>query len=240
MRKVVLLAALLLAACVPGGTNINSYVNSYASSPVPAGTTYVLYPAAEGVSPDDLEFLEYASHIEKALSAKGWRRISPHQQADLAVLVSYGIGDPQQHTTTSALPIFGQTGVQSAYTHGSVNLPTYGNTATYSQTTTYTPSYGITGYVPVQNTYTTYQRWLNVAAFDFGVYLREGKEAQVWRVSVTSSGSTGDLRQIIPYMAASAAPHFGSSTGKAVPVSLKMDGKEIQEFLESNPQPARP
>ena len=42
------------------------------------------------------------------------------------------------------MPVYGQTGISSSNTFGTIN--TFGNTSTYSGSTYYTPSYGITGY----------------------------------------------------------------------------------------------
>ncbi len=91
-----------------------------------------------------LEFIEFASYVERVLRAKGMQRVSEFGSADVAVFLSYGIGDPETSEYSYSLPVWGQTGVASSHTSGSVN--TYGNSATYSGTTTYTPSYGVTGY----------------------------------------------------------------------------------------------
>lgn len=130
-----------LSACA--STNIYSTANGFSVGSPPTGSTYLLLSDSEKVSEEGLEFREYASLVERALAAKGWRRVSEFSAADQIVFAGYGIGNPQKEQISYSLPVWGKTGISSAYTTGTIS--TYGNTGTVSATTTYTPSYGITG-----------------------------------------------------------------------------------------------
>lgn len=88
-----------------------------------------------------------------------------------------------------------------------------------------------TTWLPVNNDSTSFDRQLKLSASrsEGGTSARE-----VWRVDVASTGGNGDLREIFPYLLMAAAPVIGTSTGKAVPVKIKVDGKEITAFRASN------
>lgn len=225
MRVVLTAVALMLGAC---GTDIYSSVSGYSAKAPPPGTAYILYPAKDGVDPNDFEFAEYAAHVQRALSTKGWRRVLPGEGAAMGILVDYGIGEPRQEVRTGVMPTFGQTGVAAATTSGTVS--TYGNTASVSATTTYTPRYGVTGYVPVTQTATTYDRYLALYAYDLSVG-KDQKPVEIWRTAVASNGTTGDLRAVVPFLAMAAAPHLATNTGKAVRVTLPMNDKALSRFM---------
>ena len=145
-------------------------------------------------------------------------RVDEFKSAELAVFLSYGIGDPEKSEYSYSLPVWGQTGVSSSYTSGSVNV--YGNSGTYSGTTTYTPSYGVTGYQNIQGSNTTFTRHAFLTAYDLEEYRRTEKEKIIWDTRIASTGSSGDLRLVFPIMIAAAIDHIGTNTGKMIFVSL--------------------
>ncbi|MFZ4690506.1 MAG: hypothetical protein ACOYLS_14815 [Polymorphobacter sp.] len=230
MQKVfaVVAVGLLASLSACASTSINMAVSSYAAPAAAQFTKFVILPD-KGIDAESLEFREYSSHIEKIMSIKGWEKVYSVDDASSIVFVSYGIGDPKQHNFSYSVPTFGQTGVASSSTSGSIN--SYGNTATYNATTTYTPSYGVTGYVPVSGQYTTYDRWLKLNAIDLTEFRASKKLQEIWRLSVSSTGSSGDLRKIFPYMAYAAMPYLAENSGKAVSVVIPEDGKQIKAFL---------
>ena len=141
------------------------------------------------------------------------------KDADILIFVTYAIGDPKTHQYTYSVPTYGQTGIASTQTSGTVNA--YGNTATYSGTTTYTPTFGITGQSTRSADVTTYTRFLVLDAYDVESYIRDQKMNQVWKTSVTSTGSSGDLRLVMPYMVAALQPYVGTNTGRKVDVTVR-------------------
>jgi hypothetical protein len=154
----------------------------------------------------------------RVLDALGFVPAKKAEDADVAVVLSYGIGDPQTQQYTYSLPLWGQTGVSSAYTYGT--LTAYGNTATYSGMTTYTPRYGVTGYATQTGSVTTYFRYALITGYDFKEFRESNKQTQIWRTVITSSGVSGDLRQVFPVMMGAGMPYLASSTGKQVSVQL--------------------
>lgn len=222
-----LFAVALLAAC--GATSIYSTANGFSIGAPPAGTTYLLLTDTEKTEGESLEFREYSSHIERALSVKGWKRVYDYGAADQIVFAGYGIGNPQKERVSYSLPVWGQTGVSGSTTTGTIT--SYGNYGTVNATTNYTPTYGIKGYNQFSTTVTTYDRWLRLASVDRKAYDQTGKVNEIWKLMVSSNGSTGDLRTVFPYLSMVASRYAGDNTGKALKVTYKMDGKEYKAFV---------
>ncbi len=197
---------------------IRVVVDSLTSPAAQDHRTYVLLPGNDGVTWDDLQFQEYAQYVKRALHAQGFQLAEKAEDADVAIVLSYGIGDPQTQQYTYSLPVWGQTGVSSAHTYGTATA--YGNMATYSGTTTYTPTYGITGYTTQVGSITTYFRYALMTAYDFEEFRESNKQVELWRTTITSSGTGGDLRRVFPVLVSAAAPYLATNTEKQVQVQL--------------------
>ncbi|WP_197490442.1 hypothetical protein [Halothiobacillus diazotrophicus] len=181
--------------------------------------SYILLPGNKGVTKDDLQFQEYAHYVTRGLAAHGFTPAETVANANVAIVLSYGIGDPQSHQYSYSLPVYGQTGIASSNTYGT--LSSYGNSSSYSGTTTYTPSYGVTGYTSETGSYTTYYRYAQITAYDFQRYLRTKEQRELWKTTVSSTGSSGDLRLVFPILIAAAAPYIATDTGRKIQVVLE-------------------
>lgn len=111
-----------------------------------------------------LQFEEYKMKVEQHLRTKNFRVINDPSKAQLIALLNYGIDTGKNETNTVTLPTYGQTGVSGSSTFGSVN--TYGNYGTFSGTTTYYPTYGITGYQNYTSSSTMYTRVVQLDIFE--------------------------------------------------------------------------
>lgn len=199
-------------------THFVSEVDSLARPDANEKRRYVISPGSKNVEETDLQFLEYAGYAEKILNGRGFVKATAFTDADIVVFLSYGIGDPQTHQYSYSMPVWGQTGVSSSTTRGTAS--TLGNMATYSATTTYSPTYGVTGYTNHDASETTYTRFLLMDAYDVGAYKRGGKMSQVWKTNALSSGAFNDLRRVLPYMAVAMAPFIATNTGRKVEVDV--------------------
>lgn len=207
------------------GPQIHMEVSSLARPTAMNWKNYFLLPGMKNVSADDIQFAEYATILERALASRGLTRVSRFGDAQTVVFLRYGIGDPKTETYTYSVPVWGQTGIASSQTSGTVN--SYGG---YSATTTYTPSYGVTGYRTEMGSVTSYTRWLSVNAVDLPTWQSTEKLVDVWRTTVVSEGSSGDLRWVFGYLVAGAMPYIGTSTGKSVDVSLPQSSAEVRRL----------
>ena len=114
---IVIIFITLLAGCAATGQpTFYVSVDSLAASVASTKKTYLLIPGNEGVSRNDLQFQEYENYLKRVLNGKGYIAASSRDEADVAIVLSYGIGDPQTHQYSYSLPTWGQTGVSSANT----------------------------------------------------------------------------------------------------------------------------
>jgi len=223
-----LLSLAILSSMLVGCVTIPRYdvridsINSGTSS----GRKYYLFPGKKGVSASDLQFKEFATYTHRALQYKGFIPASGLNEADVAVFLYYDVSDPSERQYTYSTPIFGQTGVSSSRTYGS--LYSYGNSATYSGTTTYTPTYGVVGSSQHSGTYVSFTRYISLNALDLDAYRANHEERQVWKTDIFSSGSSGDLRKAFPVMIAAAMRYIGENTGQQIKVSLYEDDRRAE------------
>jgi hypothetical protein len=233
----IILLCVYLVACAttkeaPG---FSVYVNSIVDSQVKPGKRYMMLPADPEVKPGDLQYREHAAQLQRLLNVQGFQKVSEAEQADILIFLAYGIGDPEQHIATYSVPTFGATGVTSSYTTGTAN--TYGNTTTYSGTTQYNQSYGITGYRSQVRTYTTHTRWAIIDAIDMQRFLKTKNTDSVWEMTLTSTGSSGDLRRVFPVMVAASAQYLARPTHRAVLVELKEESPVVRLVRGLPPMP---
>lgn len=219
--------AALLVGCATGPLfHVN--IDSISAPDAGAKKKYILLSGLKDVEPTDLQFKEYARYVDKALASMGYVKTESFDDANIAIFLVYGVGDPQKHSYIYPFPVWGQTGVSSSTTFGT--LHSYGSYGTYSGTTYYTPTYGITGYMPLMGAYTTYFRFFILDAVDLNEYKSSQRVVSVWRTIVTSTGSSGDLRRVFPVLVAASKPYIGTNTGKQVKVTLTENDKAVIEI----------
>jgi hypothetical protein len=185
---------------------------------------YSSLPGNKDVKADDLHFQEYAGYVHRALFDHGFVQAEAIEKANIAIFLSYGIGDPQEHQFSFSMPTFGQTGISSAQSFG-----TFGS-GLFSGTTTYTPSYGVTGSQKVSGRYITYFRFMLVNAVDLDEFKESGKEIHLWKTTVTSSGASDDLRQVFPVMVAASKDHIATNTGKRIKIQIQENDDKVLEI----------
>lgn len=195
--------AVLLAGCAttPSGpplptdprmlgadSNVEVKVNGLAA-PEAQGKGRVIYitSALRDINDEDLQFQEVARLIENALAEKGYVRSEHKEAADQLVRVAYGIGAPEKST-------------QTVTTSAGYSYPVGWMWFTVPPTTQTVES-------------TTYQRTLIVESYDLRT---PGKQPQLWKTTVTSEGSTGDLRRILPFLVVGSMDYFSVNTGQQV------------------------
>ncbi len=243
MRPTLIVTFILLifsGGCPIGGQIYRIDVDSISALGVASKTRYVLSPKMKDVEEDDLQYQEYALYIERALASRGYTKTENPAYADIAIFLGYGISEPETHQETTSSPVYGQTGVSEKKTTG--NIGSYGSickttntllcqdTTTYSDTTTYTPSYGVIGSETKTHTYTNYSKYMSLYALDLNEYRRTKKEKEIWEMTVTSTDSSDDLRRIFPVLVAAATPHIATSTGKKVSIFLNENDKKVMEI----------
>lgn len=168
-----------------------------------SGATYAVIPFKE--QQGSLEHKSYKLAVERELSAKGLKAV-PVESADIVVFMTYGIDDGKQ--VVGSYPIFGQTGVASSYTSGSVY--SYGRFGNYAGSTTYTPTYGVIG--TGVSTDTEYTRYFKLELMDKHA-LEKNQINKLYEGKVVSKGSSGQLSVVMPYMVKALFEDFPGKSG---------------------------
>lgn len=85
---------------------------------------------------------------------------------------------------------------------------------------------------------TSYQRNLIVEAYDSP---DPAVAKQVWKTSITSTGTTNDLRRVIVYMISAAHPYFGTQTNSKKQISISgTDHRVLDIAVGPRPAPSVP
>ena len=225
----------LIVGCATMQPNLFSVnVDSFAQTDTGLKKRYMLLPGGKEMEAGDLQFQEFAGYIDKTLSEKGFVKVNALQDAEIAIFLAYAIGDPQTYQYSHSLPIWGETGISSANTNGTVSSS--GGMATYSEKTTFTPSYGITGYRTKITTETLYTRFLFLDAYDITAYDKEKKMNQIWKISAVSTGESGDLRFVFPYMVAAMKSYVGTNTRRKIEVLIREDDPSVKNLYDDQSQ----
>lgn len=161
-----------------------------------------------------LEFRNYAAQIGREMTLRGYTQVVSPTDAEIAVFLQYQTTGPHTSTSTSIMPLWGQTGYSSSQTFGSVDQ--FGG---YSGTTTYTPKYGVTGYMPITNTSVYYVHGVRLSAYDMR-QLFAGKRREVWNATATGISSDTNLRDDFWVLVEAIGPAIGR-TQSANTVTIK-------------------
>lgn len=132
-----------------------------------AGNKVFVAPGMKDVAINDLQFQEFSNYIKKVLIKKGFAIVNTIDEADQVVMLVYAISGPQNYTAN--VPLWGPTGIESSTTYG--NISSSGSNVHYYGSTYYNKTYGITGYVPVQETY--YIRTIILTAYDWQLFKKK-------------------------------------------------------------------
>lgn len=210
-RTLIALVVLLLHGCA--APRIVGTVQGLATPQAATARRFMMgWP--KGVPEGDLQYASYANQVAAALRARGWTQDTQIQTdlTELVVLVRAQIGEPQQMSSTSTIPIVGQTGVADSTTTGTISP-----NGSFSSTTSYSPTYGIVDFVPVTNTWLECERLLRVDAYDLTWLWRHEERAKrplpVWSATVRSRGNTCNLPTVFPYLVKLSAPAVATNFG---------------------------
>ena len=222
---ITLLTAVLVGCPGCATTRFAVQVDSIAASDHHPGSRYVLLPGREEVAANDLQYREFASYVERALQARDFKQTTSVEEADIAILLNYGLGEPQTTVYTYSLPVYGQTGGGTATYTGSA----YGSGG-YSHTTGtiyQQPTYGVVGSQTNVGSVTTYLRYLILEAVDLTAYRKSQAIVPVWKTTITSTGTSGDLRRVLPVLVGAATEHFATDTGQQVNIELQESDSRV-------------
>lgn len=224
-------------------------VDAYGDDSYLVSKKYILFSTDSTVNENSLQYVEFADYVRKTLNAKGYKEVTSWDEADLIIYFGYGISDPETFQVTRSIPVWGKTGISSINTtsnttgysrgsaygsatkigntiSGSVSGSSYGHSTTSSQTSV-TPSYGVVGYRQESSTITTYFRFLTLDVYDLNAYKTSEEIKIVWNTTLTSKGSSDDLRRVIPYMITVGSSYFGTSSGQKRTINIYENDERV-------------
>ena len=164
--------------------------------------------------------------MRKGLSQAGFTEASSLEQADLALFLSYGVGDAREQFYSYSVPILGRTGGGPA-NFSSTTFSGSGSTTTFG-TIYQQPQFGVVGSEQFSGTVVTHLRHMLVDALDAKVYRADKKTVSVWRTDVVSRGTSGDLRRVFPVLVVAATPHFGKNTRQRIVLDISDTDKRLE------------
>lgn len=213
-----LFCALVLTGCATG-LRIESSVQSFTKlTAIQPSTTIAVFG---GEKTGSLEFQSVESSIRPHLEAAGYRVVSMQDDPDQVLVVSYARDGGRTVQSTALLPLFGQTGVASRTTTGSIT--TQGNLSTFNATTTNSPSFGMTGVVPVTTAGTVYGRVLVLDIIDIRKSTPDRLEP-VHQIHVVSEGSCPNIHAVLDGMIIAAFKNFPGPPAHSSKFSVPMKG----------------
>ncbi|CUZ53646.1 Uncharacterised protein [Serratia marcescens] len=231
MRKVIitLVMAVFLSGCA---SNNGPYVTvDSLSSGKSVGKKYIVLPAsAELKQNDQLYFAQVEKYLDRVLKEKGYQKVSDKNIADQAIFLNYWHDGGVSNTREEVVPIWGQTGVSSATTYGTVT-PSYGGGGNLSTTTTYTPTYGVTGAVTQQVTDTFYSTGFKVESYD-AAGLRSGKEESLWRTTAVSTAMDLNDRRDLKMLFFISRPFFAENLTEKASGYANGDGNQMNAYFQ--------
>lgn len=210
MRLVLLALALtsLLTGCqTPSGVECST--RTFGST---AGyqnkSFYIVMPR----SGNALENQQYAMYAQNALANRGLTPAKSVDKADWEISMNYGISAPRQEIQSRVIPVIGQTGYSSIYPSAGV----------------VTPAYGIIGATTAVRSDSLYDRSLTLTAKKIGT-------SQIdWSIDVASTGNTGDLNMILPYMLVAASEALKNPSGTSDSFNVLQSAIEKRGILNSH------
>ena len=203
---VITILGIFLTACGVLESKVTSFHSLPAKSTINGS---ILIVPGKGVSPS-LEFQSYAARIYSELAKSGFTAATTTSKADYVGVFTYGIDSGRDYVYST--PIFGQTGGGTTFHSGSI----YGTGGSASYTgSSYTPAtFGITGTKTDSGV-----RFTRVAELSIS---RQSDSKLVWQGRNVSSGSSGEIAQVLPTMIHALLKDFPGKSGKTRLIELPL------------------
>jgi hypothetical protein len=90
--------------------------------------------------------------------------------------------------------------------------------------------YGIIGSTTHTGIEISYLRHFALNGIDLEKYRVTGKTQELWLITATSSGASGDLRKAFPYLLFAAKKYIASNTGEKIKVVVNEDDENVLEM----------
>ncbi len=224
------LALIGLTSCAP---SYHFKVDAIAGGAVQSSDSFYLTSNDAEKNATDINFEEASTYIKTVLEHKGFHNAQDLDSADTLIVVSYGIGDPQEVLV-----------VRGSNSANSLLSPTYAIRREYDDsggvvgdgTSTYLVEVPSQGSEPAQDRLerkTVYEKYLKLEAFDNRLAAPSHERERLWSIGIANADQSEDIQEYLPYMLAAALPYIAKETGSQISVELKPNDPTI-EFIRSS------
>lgn len=208
-------------------------IDSINNSKVYPYKKYLIIPGNKGLDTSDLIFNEFSTYLDRVLLSKGYNKAENIDGAEIAIIMSYGISEPEisYHsepihdfrggTSTFEIDSYGSEG----YSHSSGNVST-------------TPEMQVVGSEVVKDV--VFNRYLILIGVDLKEFKKDNKIKPMWETTITSKGESDDLRKVFPILVAAADDYLGLNTNGKVTVRLTEyhdKVKKVRGLVKSEVEP---
>ena len=214
-RYILFIVSILLAGCTTGFL-FHVKIESFSSPDTGIPKKYVLLSGMKDVESSNPQFLECAGYVENALSSMGYIKVENFDDANIAVLVAYGIGNPQKRPYSYNLPI------QSVASGKPITGGTYFSTSP--------TNYETSGYETHYETKIEYFSFIRLDAIDIKEYKLSQKLVHIWRTTVTSTCKNKDAQRVLPVLVAASKPYIGTNSGEQIEMKFFENDKVVLEI----------
>ncbi len=212
---IIIVSTFLLVSCAEMGKRIETSSTTYHGEKHELRGTVKVAPI-DATQSGSLEFKTVGDYLLSKLVQAGYTANDKNDDSEYIAYITYGIDNGK--TTSTTVPIFGQTGGGTSYTNGTVSGG--GRFATYNATTTTMPTYGVVDAIPIEST--LYKRVVNI-----DVYHNESskKFTKVYELRGTSVGSCSHINIVLNYIIDGMFLNFPGVNGetKKIPVPFNKE-----------------
>jgi len=201
-------------------------VSSIRDEDAPIEGKYFIVPGDPRVSIHDLQFKEIKSYLQSFMTSQGHKFNDDIRSCDFILYVKYGVSEPMVDIQTISKPIYVPTYVPGKSTDYYYNYEKIGTITTDGHFDT-----KYAGSVTTSVKDTNYLRFLNLEAIDNNIYKSERIIKPVWKVLITSTGGSNDLRYVLPALLTTASFHFNYDNIRAE--SFLTSPEMINQFIFS-------
>lgn len=222
----VIAAGFLLSACTYNvAVNVNAITDPNSQQ---TGKRYVMVNANNGATESELYFQEFRRYFDHLLAKNGYTLVNDKKDADIEIRFHYGVSDGTTGIQHYSWPIYDTFGGESVTI--TERITDSSGTRTINRTVYIPPQVRQVGTAHEAQSYTIYNRYVNLAAFPIST--ESTPENPVWNLNVYSVGESNDLRAIMPFLAAASDPFIGRNSGQQQSVSIGYDNPLVIELRQ--------
>lgn len=225
ISMILIVCSLSVSGCAHNITiSVNSIVDKTLSSDK---KLYFLTSGLDDTTGDDLYFQEYRRYFDHILTKKGYIKTNILTEADILIIFKYGLSDGRSGYYTYSTPVYDYIGGETI----TITEPPTSGSSKAKVTTIHIPArYERIGTSLQSRSYTHYNRTASLKALLINKKDRDSDPRVLWQTHIYSVGESGDLRSIMPYLAAAAEPYVGENSGEQQSITLHNESPNVIEF----------